>query len=228
MITLTPDSAAPSADGCDLVGRVAEHYYSLAHWLRSRNGGGSGESTLVGVTSATHGSGVSTVAANLAIAAAYRSERPTLLVDLTGKRPQLATRLRVSGELGLERALAANVDPSEFVRATPIANLSLLAETDGRAFESMCLDSTQQILMLQALERDFGLIIVDLPPTDSGLCFVTAGTLSGVLLVIEAKRTHSDAALRAKQRLIHANAAVLGIILNKHSRDLPAWLDARF
>ncbi len=226
MITLTPDAAARSADGCDLVGRVAEHYYSLAHWLRSRNG--SGESTLVGVTSCTHGSGVSTVAANLAVAAAYRSDRPVLLVDLTGKRPQLAARLSISGELGLERALAANADPSECVRATPIANLSMLAESDGRAFESMCLDSTQQTVMLRALERDFGLIIVDLPPTDSGLCFATAGTLSGVLLVIEAKRTQSEAALRAKQRLIHANAAVLGIILNKHSRDLPAWLDARF
>jgi len=225
MLTLSPDSAARSAERSGLVGGIAEQFHSLVHWLRSRYGA-SGEAALVGVTSCSHGAGVSTVAANLAIAAAYRSERPVLLVDLTGKRPLLASRLSVAGDLGLERALGG-AELADCVRATPIANLSLLAETDGRAFEAMCLDTSRLSLLLQALETQFGLIVVDLPPTDSGLCFATVGTLSGVLLVMEAKRTHSDAAVRAKQRLIHANAAVLGIILNKHSRDLPAWLDAR-
>lgn len=225
MITLSP-SAAASAGRSGLIGGVAEHYHSLARWIRTRNGAASG-SAMVGVTSCSHGAGVSSVASNLAIAAACQGDRPALLVDLTGKRPRLATRLSLTGDLGLERALVPDAHPAECVRATPIENLSLLAETEGRAFASMCLDNTRLVQTLEALEPDFGLIVVDLPPTDSGLCFATVGTLSGVLLVMDAQRTHSDAAVRAKQRLIHANAAVLGIILNKHSRDLPEWLDTR-
>jgi Mrp family chromosome partitioning ATPase len=51
--------------------------------------------------------------------------------------------------------------------------------------------------------------------------------LDGMLLVMESERTNPEAALRAKQRLIHANARFLGVILNKHRQHLPSWLDAR-
>jgi Mrp family chromosome partitioning ATPase len=68
---------------------------------------------------------------------------------------------------------------------------------------------------------------LDLPTVESSLCFVTAGSLSGVLLVVEAERTRTETAIRAKQRLIDARASVLGVILNKHPQHMPGWLEAR-
>ena len=80
---------------------------------------------------------------------------------------------------------------------------------------------------MRSLENDFGFIVADLPTVESSLCFVSAGLLSGVLLVMEAERTRSDIAARANQRLVDARANVLGIVLNKHPQHLPNWLEAR-
>ncbi len=133
------------------------------------------------------------------------------------------------GDLGLAAALSGEQRPSACAKTSPLANLSLLALTldDEVAYQALTRDGSRVYELLRSLEGDFGFIVVDLPPTDSGLCFSTAGTLNGVLLVMEAQRTHSAEAARAKQRLIHANAAVLGVILNKQAQELPGWLDAR-
>jgi Mrp family chromosome partitioning ATPase len=81
--------------------------------------------------------------------------------------------------------------------------------------------------LLASLSREFGFIVVDLPQAESSVCFAAAGLLNGVLLVMEAERTHHAAASRAKARLLHANAAVLGVIFNKHRQHLPNWLSSR-
>jgi Mrp family chromosome partitioning ATPase len=165
------------------------------------------------------------VAANLAMAAAHTCDRPVLLLDLSTTRPALAKRLDLSGDLGLRAALAADSQPSACVKQSPIANLSLLAVNDACDPQVLSMDGGQIHQLLRSLENDFGFIVVDLPPAESGLCFAAVGALSGVLLVMEAERTHSDAAYRAKQRLIHGNAALLGVILNEHSHR-SHWLDS--
>jgi protein-tyrosine kinase len=225
MITLTRDSA--SARRAVGGGIVAEQYHSLVHWVRNADNTSASACKTIGVTSCGVGAGVSTVAANLAVAAAQGCDRPVLLLDLGGTRSILATRLSMSGDLGLRRALQSDARPSQYAIASPISNLSLLAVNEAGAGPALCSDGGQVASLLNELEHDFGFIVVDLPPVDSGLCFAVSGILNGVLLVIESQRTSSAAAVRAKQRLVHANAAVLGVILNKHSRELPNWLDAR-
>lgn len=202
------------------VGTVAEHYHALAHWLRTMGNAATRlDCKSVGVTSCSCGAGVSTVAANLADAAARVSDRPVLLLDLSRTGPVLAgSALELGGalELGSGQATGEPTDCrlAEDVETSNTANLSLLrlGEQHGGA-----VDGRQIHDLLQELERKFGMIIVDLPPVDAGLCFAVSGLLSGVLLVVESQNTSGEAALRAKQRLIHANASVLGVILNKHS-----------
>jgi Mrp family chromosome partitioning ATPase len=183
------------------------------------------EAKTIGVTSCAPRAGVSTVAANLALAAAQAIVRPVLLLDLSSTRPVLAERLNVSGDLGLRAALAGDVRPGECVKASPTANLFLLGANEAGAPQQLSLDGGRIYQLLQALEPDFRFIVVDLPPADSALCFAVAGALSGVLLVMEAQRTRYEAAVRAKQRLRYANASMLGVILNEQSDGLPSWLD---
>lgn len=223
MITLTQD-AAPASTTRSASGSVAEQYLALVQALRPA-GSRADTAATVGVTGCARQAGVSTVAANLAAAAARAGER-TLLIDLSSARPALASRLAMSGDLGLREALAG-APPAECVKASPIPNLSLLAVNSADDSRVLCVDADRVHQLLRSLERDFGFIIVDLPAADSGVCAATAGMLDGVLLVMESERTNPEAAMRAKQRLIQANAKLLGAILNKHRRHIPAWLDAR-
>ncbi len=227
MITPTQDAAAASIarNGCDK--RVAEHYYSLVHWLRTVGDSSGTGAKSIGVTSCASGAGVTTVAANLAIAGAQISEQPVLLLDLSSARPAPATRFSLAGDLDLCDALADASQYGACVRPSPIANLSILAANSASDLQRLNIDSPKANDLLQMLGNDFGFIVVDLPTVESSLCFVTAGLLNGVLLVMEAERTRSDIAARAKQRLVDARANVLGIVLNKHPQHLPTWLEAR-
>lgn len=225
MISATEASAAAKRGGG---GAVAEQYHALVQWIGSASNASGVESKTIGVTSCSRGAGVSSVAANLAVAAAQSCGGRALLLDLSGSRPVLARRLNLAGKRGLLDALARPDEAGECVCETPIENLWLLAAPETAAGgTNLGVESSRVYRLLHELERDFRFIVIDLPPTDSGLCFATAGTLNGVILVTESERTHCEAAMRAKQRLIHANAAVLGVILNKHSGSLPSWLDAR-
>lgn len=232
MITLTQDSAAASTRRGGNGGAVAEQYYALAHWLRpapesTGSGSDAAAAKSIGITSCVRGAGVSTVAANLAIAAARTSDRPVLLVNLSGRKSPLAGELAVASDSGLGAVLSGQAQPKERVVQTRVTNLSYLGSNDLPHSPLLSIEGGRVVQVIRELECDFGLLVIDLPPTDSGLCFSTVGTLDGVLLVMDGQRTQSAPAARAKQRLIHANAAVLGIILNQHTRDLPRWLDAR-
>ena len=229
MLTLTQAQRATSSRRGGNGGAIAEQYYALAHWLRPADGrdGSSTDAKSVGVTSCHPGAGVSSVAMNLAVAAAQTGSTPVLLVDLSGNPSRLADQLSLDGDLGLLRALSGAASPCECVRETAIENLSLLALRDAPVASLSAFDGNRIVELLCELERNFAFVVVDLPPTDSGLCFSLAGVLNGVLLVMDGQSTQSHLATRAKHRLHHANAALLGVILNNHTRDLPHWLDAR-
>jgi tyrosine-protein kinase Etk/Wzc len=213
MITLTRERALarPVVTG----NPVFEQYHALVQWIHSSDETSALKSKAIGITSCARGAGVSTVAADLAIVAAQTCDNPVLLLDLSGARPSLATRLGMSEDLGLRRALVADSSPGECAVRSPISNLLLLAANETVAPESFGADVRKVNDLVRELKHDFELIVVDLPRVESGLCFAVAGTLDGVVLVVEAQRTDGAVAVRATRRLTHANAVVLGVILNK-------------
>lgn len=227
MLTLTPSSPAVSTTRKGCGQPVAEQYYSLVHWLRAVGDISGVAPKSIGVTSCAHGAGVSTVASNLAIVAAEIGDQPVLLLDLSAARPHASRRFRMTGDLGLHEAL---LDPGQaacYAKPTPVANLLLLGGDGETPGQMASLDSAKMSDLMRSLESEFSFMVLDLPTVESSLCFVAAGLLNGVLLVIEAERTRMETAARAKQRLIDARANVLGVILNKYSQHLPNWLDAR-
>ncbi len=137
------------------------------------------------------------------------------------------SRLSRSVSQAAREALAEDEHASDYVTESPLQNLSLLGADAANEPWPLSLDSAKLNGLLQSLDNDFGFIVVDLPTVESSLCFVAAGLLNGVLLVIEAERTRSETAARAKQRLLDARANVMGVILNKHPQHLPNWLEAR-
>lgn len=227
MITLPSGSAGVAAPRNGFGPLIDDQYYALVHWIRSVGDPSGQAPRTIGLSSCASGAGVSTVASNLAIAAARSSDRGVLLLDLSATRPGGSNRLGRVADMSLREAMTDTAQVSRCARVSSIANLSLLTVDSADEPQSLNVDSCKVNEFVRALEDDFGFIVVDLPPVDSSLCFVTVGSLSGVLLVMEAERTRSETAARAKQRLIDARASILGVILNKHLQHLPSWLERR-
>ena len=222
--TLVQPSIPRSIPGTSSTGR----FRNLAHRLRALSESSSASLSTVGVTSCARGEGVSAIAANLAVAAAEGVHRPVLLVDLNFANPAQARIFGLTGNLGLRDALTAAAPLTDCPKATSIANLSLLAPSAAHELDASTIDPQQIRDMLDALQPDYELIIVDLPPaTEASPSVATAGSLSGVLLVLEAERTRCEVAERAMRRLENAQANVLGVVLNKRPEHIPAWLYKR-
>jgi Mrp family chromosome partitioning ATPase len=213
--TLEQESVSVSAAHrvCDM--DVAEPYYDLVHWLRSVGNMAGLKSKTIGVTACARGAGTSTVASNLALAAAQISEQPVLLLDLTDTRSAIPTRFTASDDLRLRGALGDVLRPGECVKTSPIANLSRLAASQLSDFPALSVDCGRVGDLLRAMEPYFDFIVIDLPIVESSLCFLAAESLSGVLLVMEAEHIDVERAARVRQRLIDARANVVGMILNE-------------
>ncbi|HEY1598089.1 MAG TPA: CpsD/CapB family tyrosine-protein kinase [Pirellulales bacterium] len=207
---------------------TTEPFRALAQRLRAVGESSGNVLKTVGVTSCSRGTGVSAMAANLAIGAAEVGDGPVLLVDLNVANPAQAGIFGMAGNLGLYDALSGAAPPSDCPKATSIANLSLLAPSATHGFRSPDVDFSDVRELLDAYSTEFDLVVVDLPPaSEANGCLATASSLSGVLFVVEAEHTRCEAATRALRRLAYARAKVLGVILNKRKEHIPHWLYKR-
>jgi Mrp family chromosome partitioning ATPase len=115
------------------------------------------------------------------------------------------------------------------VQRSPIANLSIIAAGTHNGGGLAQYKLAKVSGLLDALRRDFALIVVDLPAaTELRSDFRLTGALDGVVLVIEAERTRIAVAQRVKKELVRAKANLLGLLLNKQTSRVPGWLNRRW
>jgi MinD-like ATPase involved in chromosome partitioning or flagellar assembly len=179
----------------------------------------------IGVTSCAPGAGVSTVSFNIAVAAARAFAGPVLFVDTDiTKQPNRRVIPHVP-TLGLADVLADAADPMDCVVKTHTDNLSIIAGRGTLKHEELSFDPFKAAEMLNDLKDQFKLVIVDIPaPTELNGSIYLAGKMDGVVLVIESELSDGRTALRTKQRLVDANANLLGVVLNKRRKHMPNWL----
>jgi capsular exopolysaccharide synthesis family protein len=184
-----------------------------------------GTPSVLGVTSCASGEGVSTVAVSLAATAASFGHGPVLLIDANLERPAVHRRLGVKPCPGLAEILADRTRPAS-LQPSSVANLVVLAAggTEDRPTCSWPIAALGEIF--QMFKKEFVLIVVDLPPT-AGAGYVTPLTavMDGILLVVEAERICREVVHRQKELLAQANARLLGVVVNKQRRHIPAALD---
>lgn len=196
-------------------------------WRRLHfRGNGAVKLQAIGVTSCLHGEGVSTVAAQLAAAAASAGQ-PLLLVDANLDRPALHRFFQLDLSPGLADALCQGASFEELVQPTTRANLSLLTAGTTEAGLALCWESGTLTALVQALKRAFPLVLFDLPALETGsITTQCAGLLDGLLLVVEAQRVRFDIIQREKELLTQTGVPLLGAVLNKRRDYVPAWLRA--
>jgi len=170
-------------------------------------------------TAVSHGAGTSTIARELAIAAARSPWCKVALVDLNvgalNPVPHGGTRglLDVpedSDDLPFRRSWFGDAEVMEGVLT-------------GEANTLPSVDAVRSLLV--RLRQQFRLIVIDAPPIASARHVAAFSTTAdGVILVVEAERTRGADLERARNILDRLGANVLGVVLNKRRSWVPRRL----
>jgi Mrp family chromosome partitioning ATPase len=197
------------------------------------------------VTSAMPAEGKSVVSANLAAACAVAGHR-TVLVGADLRRPRLSALFDVkNGAGGLSEIVAgvngAGPEASGMVPARaegpaqekanttggvasklvrPIANLAFLPAGRPPPNPAELLGSRRMKSLLGELTAGADVVVIDTPPllpvADAA---IVAAQVDGVILVVALNETRKDTARRALAMLERTDARVLGVVVNKATRD---------
>ncbi len=168
------------------------------------------------VTSATPGEGKSTTAANLAITLVQAGQR-VILMDTDLRRPALHRLFGVSNSLGLTNLLLnRELTLEQALTETEIEGLWLLTSGPIPPNPAELLGSKTMQARLAQAHALADVIILDSPPVLAVADASILGRLSsGIIVVIDARRTRGKAVKQAKETLDRVNLKVVGVVLNK-------------
>jgi capsular exopolysaccharide synthesis family protein len=173
------------------------------------------------ISSVSPGDGKTTMAINIAKAAARMGQR-VLLVDADLRRPQIHLRLNLDNDHGLSNVLAEGLDWNEAIQSLPRhENLSILTAGSIPPDPTRLLSSQRMQEMISQLQQDhaFDLIIYDLPPLAAFAdAKILAAMATGLILVTKLGKTDRFALKNLLEDLRLSHISVLGLVANNVSR----------
>jgi len=143
--------------------------------------------------------------------------KKVVLVDADLRRPSLHDLFDLRREPGLTDLLVdEGLQLEEVVLQTPVDGLRLLASGTRPPNPAELLGSEGMKRLLGRVQEEAEVVILDSPPilpvADAS---ILASQSSGVLLVVDAGKTRSEACRQAKEAVANAGGRLLGIVLNK-------------
>jgi capsular exopolysaccharide synthesis family protein len=167
------------------------------------------------VTSPGPGEGKSTTVANLAVVLAQQGKR-VLLIDGDLRKPTVHYTFKVSNIYGVTNVLTRQTTLKDAVVTTNIPDVDVLPSGPVPPNPSELIDSKAMDLLIEEASALYDYVLFDTPPimavTDGQLL---AHRVDGVILVISSGKTEIEAAVKSKELLEHANAKILGTVLNE-------------
>jgi len=168
---------------------------------------------------ATRGSGTSTVASDFAIVAAVAMHRPVLLLNaLASPQPARPSILRaLADRRGLHEAIGAIPGVPALYQASLADDFMMLARTAGDLKG-----------LLDLMQERFSAVLIDSPAIqDSEVSLMLSRHCDTTALVVRAEHSPRAAVRNAVTEIERHGGNVLGTVLNRQKRHLPAWLDRR-
>ena len=174
-------------------------------------------SAVIHVTAANHGEGTTTMAREIAAAAAASGWCKVALVD--AGPPKVAPTAPAAPRPTLVDYFERGEDPVLVLGRVGGASVSLGRLSRGGR-NAARLDSVRGLYGF--LRSNYTLIVVDCPPVIDGQQAATlASVADGTVLVVEAERTRIADVARTRETLEQLGASILGIVLNKRRRRIP-------
>ncbi|MCZ8516481.1 CpsD/CapB family tyrosine-protein kinase [Paenibacillus filicis] len=167
------------------------------------------------ILSAGQGEGRTTCCLNLAVLYA-KAGKKVVVLDANLRNPSLHSWFRDSNQTGLSTYLAKRTPYGELVKDSGYSNLMYIPAGTSPMNPSELLSSVEMDSLMAELKQSFDLIIMDTPPALQHIdAKIAASKCDGVLLVLEYGKVKPAAALKLKEELVHAEARLLGTVLNK-------------
>ncbi|PNG37962.1 cobalamin biosynthesis protein CobQ [Pseudomonas protegens] len=178
------------------------------------------------LTAANRNSGITSSSLSMASELARTSRGRVLLVDTSLSDNSLTRRLDLGERPGfLDLALAD----------TPPLMAQCIESSDELGFDFLPLGRRHQYAerltpellqeLLQALAADYRFVIIDGDPVYSSGDILTLSTqVDGVVLVVRSEETRWEVAQAAAQRLIQAEAKLIGSVFNARKYYMPKWV----
>ncbi|WP_225049595.1 CpsD/CapB family tyrosine-protein kinase [Priestia megaterium] len=171
------------------------------------------------LTSTGPGEGKSTTASNLATVYAQQGLR-VLLIDADLRKPTSHYTFRLENHVGLTNVLTKQSTLGQAVQATEVSELFLLTSGPIPPNPAELLASNNMTELLKEMKEEFDMIIFDTPPVLAVAdAQILANQVDGSILVVSSGKTDKEAAVRAKELLLKANAKVLGAVLNNRKME---------
>ncbi|MEU1568286.1 polysaccharide biosynthesis tyrosine autokinase [Streptomyces mirabilis] len=169
------------------------------------------------VTSPSVGEGKSTIALDLARTLADSGAR-CLLIDADLRRPSVAARLNLIGDVGLSSVLAGLADIEAVLQEHE--GLTVLASGPTPPNPAELLGSESMIQLLKSLSDRFDRIIIDtaplLPVADTRML---VSRVDGVILVARQRKSRTEELAEAVGALDTAGARLVGAVHNGSAND---------
>lgn len=166
------------------------------------------------VTSSGPGEGKSTTAANLGVVLAQQGKR-VLLIDGDLRKPTVHYTFKVSNIYGVTNVLTRQMLLKDTVVKTKIPDLDVLPSGPVPPNPSELINSKSMDNLIEEAQGLYDYILFDTPPvlavTDGQLL---SSKVDGVILVVSSGKTEVEAAIKARDLLLHAKAKVIGSVLN--------------
>jgi capsular exopolysaccharide synthesis family protein len=165
------------------------------------------------ISSAIPAEGKTLVSTNLAFALVRQSGCRVLLIDADLRSPRVHTMLRAPANPGLADYLQKTATEFEVIQRGGEEGLCLIPAGTHVTHPSELISSERMKEFLDRLRTAFDWIIIDSPPAlPVADATVLGGMADGVLLVVRANSTPSEASQKACKDL--RDAHIIGVVLN--------------
>jgi capsular exopolysaccharide synthesis family protein len=182
------------------------------------------------ISSPSSGEGKTTVAWNLAAAAAGAGRSRVVLIEADLRRPRLARDHGLQATPGLSELLTQALpfgDVIQHVPVSPSGNGNVPAETlevivagEPPPNPAALIESRRLERLLEAFSHSYDLVIIDTPPVAIVADAIPLlSQVNGVIVVSRLGRTSVDTARRFRKQLEELRAPLLGVVANGAKRD---------
>jgi len=167
------------------------------------------------VTSPSPLQGKTTTLINTAVSLSQTGAR-VLIIDGDMRKPRIHKLFGDRNRIGLSDCLSGGSELTSVIRKSEIKNVYYIPAGSIPPNPSELLGSALFKETIQVLAERFDHILIDAPPVlgfaDS---ILLSSTVDGVILVILSGKTQRAVLQRARDSLLHANAKILGVVINR-------------